>query len=307
MSELVEINKSTALAAYSSENGLSAEVDQVRAVVDGFKHDLTNATNRAKTASLAAKVAKVKVKYDDLGKDLVSEWKAKSKLVDASRKSMRDELDAIKIEARRPLTEWEAEQSRLEEVKRAEEAAKQLQIEKESDHEMAVLMDDAFDREKAEAAAKVEADRIAHEESIKQAAIAESERKAEEERRAAIAREENLKLEAQQAEASRVVMAEQAEKNAKLAEEARVKAEKLAKINADAAADAARQAELDRQNAVKAAEEAEKAKREANKKHIGAIRKAAKESLMTLVDEDTAKKIVLAIHSGDIANITINY
>ncbi|MBL4574465.1 MAG: cell envelope biogenesis protein TolA, partial [Gammaproteobacteria bacterium] len=228
MSELVEINKSTALAAYSSENGLSAEVDQVRAVVDGFKHDLTNATNRAKTASLAAKVAKVKVKYDDLGKDLVSEWKAKSKLVDASRKSMRDDLDAIKIEARRPLTEWEAEQSRLEEVKREEEAAKQLQIEKESDHEMAVLMDDAFDREKAEAAAKVEADRIAHEESIKQAAIAESERKAEEERRAAIAREENLKLEAQQAEASRVAMAEQAEKNAKLAEEARVKAEALA-------------------------------------------------------------------------------
>lgn len=304
MSELVEINKELALAAYSSEDGLKAEVERVRAVVDGFKHNLTNAANRAKTASLAAKV---KVKYDDLGKELVSDWKAKSKLVDASRKSMRDDLDAIKIEARRPLTEWEAEQTRLEEVKIAEEAAKQLAIEKESDHEMAVLMDDAFDREKAEAAAKVESDRLAHEESIKQDAIAESERKAEEERRAAIAREENLKLAVQQAEANRVAMAEKAKADAKAADEARIKAEAQAKIDAEAAADAARQAEIDRQSAVKAAEEAEQAKREANKKHIGAIRKAAKESLMALVDEDTAKRIVLAIHSGDIANITINY
>ncbi len=44
-----------------------------------------------------------------------------------------------------------------------------------------------------------------------------------------------------------------------------------------------------------------------NKKHIGKIRKEAKESLMSHVDEKAAKAIVMAITRGEIANVTINY
>lgn len=48
-------------------------------------------------------------------------------------------------------------------------------------------------------------------------------------------------------------------------------------------------------------------KKEADIEHVSNIRRAAKESLMTYVTEDAAKQIVLAIHSGSIANISITY
>jgi hypothetical protein len=52
----------------------------------------------------------------------------------------------------------------------------------------------------------------------------------------------------------------------------------------------------------------EAAKREADKAHVGGVRKAAKESLMERgLDEATAKLVVMAIHAGLIANVTINY
>lgn len=100
----------------------------------------------------------------------------------------------------------------------------------------------------------------------------------------------------------------EAKRQAKLAEERRIEAEAQAKIAAEQAAENARvQAAVD-QKAKEAAEQAENEKREANKKHVGKIRKEAKESLMALgIDEAMAKKVVLAIHNGDIKNVSINY
>ena len=74
------------------------------------------------------------------------------------------------------------------------------------------------------------------------------------------------------------------------------------------AVERAKQAEIDRQAEKQRKADAEQAKLEANKKHVGDIRKAAKESLISLgIGEETARKIVLAISHGRISNITINY
>jgi hypothetical protein len=56
--------------------------------------------------------------YRQAGKDLVAELKALPKQIDESRRIVRERLDALKDEVRRPLTEWEAEQERI----KAEEA-----------------------------------------------------------------------------------------------------------------------------------------------------------------------------------------
>lgn len=91
----------------------------------------------------------------------VAELKALPKQIDESRRVVRERLDALKDEVRRPLTEWEAEQERIkaEEAMNAlhaealamnEEFDRQLAARIESDHEMALLMNDAFDREQAE-------------------------------------------------------------------------------------------------------------------------------------------------------------
>ena len=70
----------------------------------------------------------------------------------------------------------------------------------------------------------------------------------------------------------------------------------------------AKQAEQARIKAEQEAEEQARAEREANKRYIGNIRKQSKEDLMALgIDEDKAKEIVLAIHNGNVRNITIAY
>ena len=112
--ELVELKKETALTVFTQDNGLDSYVKQVADEVASFEHDMKTAASRSRTIALASKVAKIKVKYDDCGKDLVSDWKEKAKKVDAARKKMRDELDDLKILARKPVTDWEAEQAEIE-------------------------------------------------------------------------------------------------------------------------------------------------------------------------------------------------
>ena len=69
--------------------------------------DLSTAKGRAAIASLAHKVARSKTFLDDLGKDLVAEWKKQASDVDALRRIIRERLDGLKVEVRAPLDQWE--------------------------------------------------------------------------------------------------------------------------------------------------------------------------------------------------------
>ena len=328
--ELVVIEEKNALAVFSNENGLDPIIQQAKDLVDEFEHDLSTAAGRKRTASLANKVAKLKTRLDGMGKDLVSDWKAKAKKVDANRKSMRDELDELKVIARKPLTDWEEEQKRIEAEEAARLAAEKLREEVERDHELALLMNAEFDR-------KVEEERIAAEQAEKERLAKEAQERAEREariaqeakekaEREAAEREEKLRREAEEekakaeaeklaaiererkAELDRIAAEERAKAQAEEAERQRVIAEEKAKRDAEEAAERARQAEIQRQQEEQERQRKEQEAREANKRHIGSIRKAAKESLMALgIDEEKAKEIVMAIHNGQIANVKINY
>ena len=70
--------------------------------------DLSTAKGRAAVASLAHKVARSKTLLDDLGKELVADWKKQAADVDVQRRTIRDRLDALKVEVRAPLEAWEA-------------------------------------------------------------------------------------------------------------------------------------------------------------------------------------------------------
>ena len=106
--ELVVPETVTALEVFSAPEGLDPYIEQAREFVAEQVPDTSTDKGRKAIASTARKVAKLKTKLDAMGKDLVSDWKAKAKAVDSSRKSMRDQLDALRDEARAPLTEWEA-------------------------------------------------------------------------------------------------------------------------------------------------------------------------------------------------------
>lgn len=317
--ELVVIEPKNVLTLFTETDQLEEIIKQVEMEVATFEHDLSNDARRKKTASLARKVASTKTYLDGLGKDLVADWKAKSKAVDANRKMMRDRLDELRDQARKPLTDWEEEQKRIEEENRLAEEAEKLRQQVEADHEIALLLNEKFDREleekrkaeeeaerqrkEAEENARIERERqIAEEARIKAEQEAkEREERLERERQEAIQREEQAKRDAIAAEERRKAQEEENERQRKLAED-------KAKRDAEEAAERARQAEIQRQHEEQERQRKEQEQREANKRHIGAIRKAAKESLMTLgLDEQTAREIVLAIHNGQVANVKINY
>lgn len=70
--------------------------------------DLTTERGRKAIASMAYKVSRTKTAIDDAGKLLCEEARKKITAIDASRKQIRDALDALRDEVRKPLTEWEA-------------------------------------------------------------------------------------------------------------------------------------------------------------------------------------------------------
>lgn len=114
MSELLVIENISAVELYSG-NGVDELLAKIAEEVESLVPDTSTAKGRKEIASTANKVAKSKVFLDGLGKDLVSDWKTKSKAVDAERKKVRDQLDALKAKARQPLTDWEgAENKRIE-------------------------------------------------------------------------------------------------------------------------------------------------------------------------------------------------
>ena len=98
----------TALAVYSTPNGLEPWLQQIRDKIDGFTPDISTRKGRDAIASMAYAVARSKTALDDVGKKLVADLKEVPKKIDAERKRVRDTLEVWQEEVRRPLNEWQA-------------------------------------------------------------------------------------------------------------------------------------------------------------------------------------------------------
>lgn len=212
-------------AAFISGDYTDRLIEEIRAKAKSVVGDINTAKGRKAYISMAATVRSSKVAIDDAGKTLVAEMKKRPALVDASRRKIREALDELAIEIRQPVTDWEAEQERIK-AKEALTAAHTEALEMnevfdkaaaekfESDHEIALLMNDKHDRELAEAARLAEQQRIEHEQRIAREAEERVKREAEE-------KAKREKQEAIDAERRKAAQAEQA----RLAEEKRIKDE----------------------------------------------------------------------------------
>lgn len=307
MNDLLLIKTETALEVFSNQESIIPYLDEIKREVSLHAPDVATAKGRKEIASLANRVAKTKVYLDDLGKDLVSDWKEKSKKVDATRKLIRDELDALKVEARKPLTEWEEEQARIEAEIKAEQERQELLKQIEADHEIAILLNEKFDREKTEELARVEAERIEREKA-REAQIREQMRLEQEQKEKALQeqlrRAEEEKRQAEiRAEAERLASIER-EKQAK---EREAEAAKQAKIAAEQAAEAARIAEIERQKREIEEAERKQAELEANRAHVSNVRREIKEHIMQEcgIEEALAIDVVKSLIKH--RRITINY
>lgn len=311
--ELVVAEKLDALALFTGP-AMDPLVDEIRKRVLQHVPDMETVAGRKAVASLAFKVASSKVILDNLGKDLVADWKEKAKKVDLVRKKMRDDLDLLRDEVRQPLTEWEEA-----------EAAKERQIALDAQYDRqwdeAYRMHDLFERErivreKEAELARQEAERKAKEQTER----IEQERKEREERiareaveratREAMEAAERKQREHEAALAREKARAEQAERD-RIASEERAKA---AQASAVRAAEQRARDEADRKERERlAAEKAERERQEklaANKKHRAKIEQETTDSLIELglvLSREEAQKIVVAAREGKIKHISMNY
>lgn len=320
VTDLVVIEKSSAMAVFTNNEQLDPIIEKIEKEARSLVPDVSTKKGRDAIASMAHKVARSKTYIDNAGKDLVAELKALPKQIDESRRIVRERLDALKDEVRRPLTEWEAEQERI----KAEEAARVKAEEDrkifESDHEIALLMNDAFDRELAEKKAEEERQRIAHEEELKRQAAEQAKREAEEKAAADLAAAQKREAEAIAAKAQAELLAKQererAEQEAKDAA-AKAEAEKKAAIEAEqrkAQEEADRiKREAEAKEAARLAEEKrisdEKAKREADVKHRKAVGTEIVNALTanTSISREQAIEVLKALMDGLVPRTQINY
>ncbi|SAF86923.1 Uncharacterised protein [Enterobacter ludwigii] len=317
--DLVVIEKANAMTVFKSADQIEDILQKVEREVMSFVPDVTTAKGRKEIASLAYKVAQTKTYLDGLGKDLVAELKEIPKLIDANRKTVRDRLDELKEKARQPLTDYEAEQERIKQEEEAKRAAEELAKKIESDHEMALLMNDAFDRELAEKKAEQERQRIAHEEEIKRQAEERAKREAEEKAAAEIAAAKKREEDAIAAKAQAELLAKQEkEKAEREAKEALERAErekqeaieaerKKAKDEADRIrreAEAKEAARLAEEKRIKDEEE-RRAQDKAHRKEVN--NKILADLIKAGASEDLAKNIITAIVKGEVFATRITY
>lgn len=115
---LVIPEKTELAAIFRAENGIDPIIAKIAAKVREHKPDLSTDKGRKAIASLAYAVARSKTALDEAGKQLNEEARAQIGVVDAARKKLRDQLDALRDEARKPLDEWEAaEKARVDALK----------------------------------------------------------------------------------------------------------------------------------------------------------------------------------------------
>lgn len=320
VTDLVVIEKSSAMAVFTNNEQLDPIIEKIEKEARSLVPDVSTKKGRDAIASMAHKVARSKTYIDNAGKDLVDELKALPKQIDESRRIVRERLDALKDEVRRPLTEWEAEQERI----KAEEAAK-IKAEEdrkkfESDHEIALLMNDAFDRELAEKKAEAERQRIAHEEELKRQAAEQAKREAEEKAAADLAAAKKREEDAIAAKAQAELLANQAKERAE--REAKDAAAKAEADKQAAIADEQRKAqeeadrikrEAEAKEAARLAEEkriaVEKAKREADVKHRKAVGTEIVNALTanTSISREQAIEVLKALMDGLVPRTQINY
>ena len=322
MSELIEFSTLSPERIFVT-GGSSQIIDSIRAKVEGIVPDLSTNKGRSEIASLANKVARTKTTLDKAGKALADHLNAKLKPINSERKLIRDSLDKIKEEVRKPLTDWEnREKERVanhqnnlmifdvswydvsENISSDEILAYKNRIEQtavnDSWQEFQVIAEnqkitaisyfaEAFDKAKEREKKQAEYERLKREEDERKRLEREEQirkeatEKAEREKQEAIKKAERDKAEALKRAEQEKLAAIEAEKQRQLAEQMRLEAEQKAK------------------------EEQERLRSE-DKEYR---RKINASILKAFIDhglyDEHARELIKSILSGKIKNISINY
>jgi len=288
-------------------------LDKIATHCRAVPRDMSSETGRKAIASLAYKIAKTKTFIETQRLSLVTAEKKRLQAIDSEGKRIRDTLDSLKDEIRKPLTDWEdAEKARVEKheammldlartdyhgtievqeridfltdfsASSLEEFAERAQAVL---HNSMIVLKLKLDQCKKDDADRAELARLRSEREAR-------EKKEHEERIAAQAREQAEKR------------AKEAEERAKRAEEEKAAAVRKAKIDAEFAVTR----ERERAEQVRKAEAEAAAKRESSRKFRAQVHNAALDVLIKNgIPSATAKKVIELIAKGIVPRVSVSY
>lgn len=109
---IVAVVESNPLLVLTDQQKFSEFYEAIKRETDALDADVATEKGRKAIASMAYKVARTKTAIDEAGKRLNEEARARINAVDESRRAIRQQLDTLKDEVRKPLTEWEEAEER---------------------------------------------------------------------------------------------------------------------------------------------------------------------------------------------------
>lgn len=112
--ELQVIKQNAIVQAFSQTEGTKSLFEKIATEARSVIFDMSVKKERDALKSFAYNLSRTKTTVDNYGKELVSEIKKKSGVIDADRKFWRDNMELLQDEIRKPLTDFEnAEKERI--------------------------------------------------------------------------------------------------------------------------------------------------------------------------------------------------
>ncbi|SAI07723.1 Uncharacterised protein [Enterobacter asburiae] len=301
VTDLVVIEKQNAMAVFTTKEQLDPIIEAIEKEARSLVPDVSTRKGRDAIASMAHKVARSKTYIDNAGKDLVAELKALPKQIDESRRIVRERLDALKDEVRKPLTDWEnaesarkdALQQRLADLRSLADVIDSVgnylpsvEIQQRIESAKAVALDESWQEVAAEAGVakdatiqQLEAALIVAKQREHEAAELERLRK-EAEEKARLEREENIRREA----------AERARRDAEAMHKAEIEAAARREAEEKARAELAERQRVEaEQCAAREKQEAEERARREKEEAVAAERRRQEEAEAARLAEEQRK------------------
>ncbi|AYL05338.1 hypothetical protein [Enterobacter kobei] len=301
VTDLVVIEKQNAMAVFTTKEQLDPIIEAIEKEARSLVPDVSTRKGRDAIASMAHKVARSKTYIDNAGKDLVAELKALPKQIDESRRIVRERLDALKDEVRKPLTDWEnaesarkdALQQRLADLRSLADVIDSVgnylpsvEIQQRIESAKAVALDESWQEVAAEAGVakdatiqQLEAALIVAKQREHEAAELERLRK-EAEEKARLEREENIRREA----------AERARRDAEAMHKAEIEAAARREAEEKARAELAERQRVEaEQRAAREKQEAEERARREKEEAVAAERRRQEEAEAARLAEEQRK------------------